>query len=308
MRIVFAGTPAFAAIALKALIDAQFQIVLVLTQPDRPAGRGLKLQESEVKKVASEYSIPVLQPVTLKSEVTQEQLKSFAADVIIVAAYGLILPESILQLPLQGCLNIHASLLPRWRGAAPIQRAIQAGDQETGITIMQMDQGLDTGDILLQRTIPIDPSDTAQSLHDNLAQLGAQCIIEALGLLQQGKLLAVEQNDEEVCYARKIEKDEAKIDWSLDAAVIDRNIRAFNPFPVAFTSYQSLSLKIWQARIEQKLSGQPGEIVNIDNDGITVACGKHAIVLEVIQRAGGKKLPVNDFLKGNPMKRGEFMV
>lgn len=288
MRIVFAGTPAFAAIALKALIDAQFQIVLVLTQPDRPAGRGLKLQESEVKKVASEYSIPVLQPVTLKSEVTQEQLKFFAADVIIVAAYGLILPESILQLPLQGCLNIHASLLPRWRGAAPIQRAIQAGDQETGITIMQMDQGLDTGDILLQRTIPIDPSDTAQSLHDNLAQLGAQCIIEALGLLQQGKLLAVEQNDEEVCYARKIEKDEAKIDWSLDAAVIDRNIRAFNPFPVAFTSYQSLSLKIWQARIEQKLSGQPGEIVNIDNDGITVACGKHAIVLEVIQRAGGK--------------------
>lgn len=308
MRIVFAGTPAFAAIALKALIDAQFQIVLVLTQPDRPAGRGLKLQESEVKKVASEYSIPVLQPVTLKSEVTQEQLKSFAADVMLVAAYGLILPESILQLPLQGCLNIHASLLPRWRGAAPIQRAIQAGDQETGITIMQMDQGLDTGDILLQRTIPIDPSDTAQSLHDNLAQLGAQCIIEALGLLQQGKLLAVEQNDEEVCYARKIEKDEAKIDWSLDAAVIDRNIRAFNPFPVAFTSYRSLSLKIWQARIEQKLSGQPGEIVNIDNDGITVACGKHAIVLEVIQRAGGKKLPVNDFLKGNPMKRGEFMV
>lgn len=308
MRIVFAGTPAFAAIALKALIDAQFQIVLVLTQPDRPAGRGLKLQESEVKKVASEYSIPVLQPVTLKSEVTQEQLRSFAADVMIVAAYGLILPESILQLPLQGCLNIHASLLPRWRGAAPIQRAIQAGDQETGITIMQMDQGLDTGDILLQRTIPIDPSDTAQSLHDNLAQLGAQCIIEALGLLQQGKLLAVKQNDEEVCYARKIEKDEAKIDWSLDAAVIDRNIRAFNPFPVAFTSYQSLSLKIWQARIEQKLSGQPGEIVNIDNDGITVACGKHAIVLEVIQRAGGKKLPVNDFLKGNPMKRGEFMV
>lgn len=308
MRIVFAGTPAFAAIALKALIDAQFQIVLVLTQPDRPAGRGLKLQESEVKKVASEYSIPVLQPVTLKSEVTQEQLRSFAADVMIVAAYGLILPESILQLPLQGCLNIHASLLPRWRGAAPIQRAIQAGDQETGITIMQMDQGLDTGDILLQRTIPIDPSDTAQSLHDNLAQLGAQCIIEALGLLQQGKLLAVEQNDEEVCYARKIEKDEAKIDWSLDAAVIDRNIRAFNPFPVVFTSYQSLSLKIWQARIEQKLSGQAGEIVNIDNDGITVACGKHAIVLEVIQRAGGKKLPVNDFLKGNPMKRGEFMV
>lgn len=308
MRIVFAGTPAFAAIALKALIDAQFQIVLVLTQPDRPAGRGLKLQESEVKKVASEYSIPVLQPVTLKSEVTQEQLRSFAADVMIVAAYGLILPESILQLPLQGCLNIHASLLPRWRGAAPIQRAIQAGDQETGITIMQMDQGLDTGDILLQRTIPIDPSDTAQSLHDNLAQLGAQCIIEALGLLQQGKLLAVKQNDEEVCYARKIEKDEAKIDWSLDAAVIDRNIRAFNPFPVAFTSYQSLSLKIWQARIEQKLSGQAGEIVNIDNDGITVACGKHAIVLEVIQRAGGKKLPVKDFLKGNPMKRGEFMV
>lgn len=308
MRIVFAGTPAFAAIALKALIDAQFQIVLVLTQPDRPAGRGLKLQESEVKKVASEYSIPVLQPVTLKSSAPREQLMSFAADIMIVAAYGLILPESILQLPLHGCLNIHASLLPRWRGAAPIQRAIQAGDQETGITIMQMDQGLDTGDILLRRAIPIEPSDTAQSLHDNLAQLGAQCIIEALGLLQQGKLLAVEQNDAEVCYARKIEKDEAKIDWSLDAAVIDRSIRAFNPFPVAFASHRSLSLKIWQARTEQELSGRPGEIVNVDDDGITVACGKHAIVLEVIQRAGGKKLSVKDFLKGYSMKRGEFMV
>lgn len=308
MRIVFAGTPAFAAIALKALIDAQFQIVLVLTQPDRPAGRGLKLQESEVKKVASEYSIPVLQPVTLKSEVTQEQLRSFAADVMIVAAYGLILPESILRLPSRGCLNIHASLLPRWRGAAPIQRAIEAGDQETGITIMQMDQGLDTGDILLRRAIPISPSDTAQSLHDNLAQLGAQCIIEALDLLQQEKLLAVEQNEKEACYARKIEKDEAKIDWRFDAKVIDRSIRAFNPYPIAFTSHQSLVLKIWQARIEQKLSGRPGEIVNIDHDGITVACGKHAMILEVIQRAGGKKLPAKDFLKGYSMKLGEFMA
>lgn len=308
MRIIFAGTPAFAAIALKALIDAQFQIVLVLTQPDRPAGRGLKLQESEVKKVASEYSIPVLQPTTLKSDATRDQLMSFAADVMIVAAYGLILPESILRLPLHGCLNIHASLLPRWRGAAPIQRAIQAGDQETGITIMQMDQGLDTGALLLRRAIPINAADTTQSLHDNLAQLGAQCIIEALCLLQQGKLFAVEQNDAEACYARKIEKDEARIDWHLDAVVIDRSIRAFNPYPVAFTSHQSTPLKIWQARIEQKFSGQPGEIVNIDNDGITVACGRHTIVLEMIQRAGGKKLPVKDFLKGYSMKLGEFMV
>lgn len=308
MRIVFAGTPAFAAIALKALINERFQVALVLTQPDRPAGRGLKLQESEVKKVASEYSIPVLQPVTLKSSAIREQLMSFAADVMIVAAYGLILPESILKLPLHGCLNIHASLLPRWRGAAPIQRAIQAGDQETGITIMQMDQGLDTGALLLRRTIPINSFDTAQSLHDSLAQLGAQCIIEALDLLQQEKLLAVAQNDKEACYASKIEKDEAKIDWCLDATIIDRSIRAFNPYPVAFTNHQSISLKIWQARIEQKLSGQPGEIINIDNDGIVVACGKYAMVLEVIQRAGGKKLPVKDFLKGYPMKRGEFMV
>lgn len=308
MRVVFAGTPAFAAIALKALIDAQFQIVLVLTQPDRPAGRGLKLQESEVKKVASEYSIPVLQPATLKTDATREQLMSFAPDVMIVAAYGLILPVSILQLPLHGCLNIHASLLPRWRGAAPIQRAILAGDQETGITIMQMDQGLDTGAILLQKSVPIKATDTAQILHDNLAQLGAQCIIEALYLLQQGKLIPIDQSKDGVCYAHKIEKEEARIDWSCDAVDIDRSIRAFNPYPIAYTNYQSISLKVWQSRIEQNLSGRPGEIIKIDNRGITVACGKHAIVLELIQRAGGRRLPVEDFLKGYSIKLGEFMA
>lgn len=308
MRVVFAGTPAFAAIALKALIDAQFQIVLVLTQPDRPAGRGLKLQESEVKKVASEYSIPVLQPATLKTDATREQLMSFAPDVMIVAAYGLILPVSILQLPLHGCLNIHASLLPRWRGAAPIQRAILAGDQETGITIMQMDQGLDTGAILLQKSVPIKATDTAQILHDNLAQLGAQCIIEALYLLQQGKLIPIDQSKDGVCYAHKIEKEEARIDWSCDAVDIDRSIRAFNPYPIAYTNHQSTSLKVWQSRIEQNLSGRPGEIIKIDNRGITVACGKHAIVLELIQRAGGKRLPVEDFLKGYSIKLGEFMA
>lgn len=308
MRVVFAGTPAFAAIALKALIDAQFQIVLVLTQPDRPAGRGLKLQESEVKKVASEYSIPVLQPATLKTDATREQLMSFAPDVMIVAAYGLILPVSILQLPLHGCLNIHASLLPRWRGAAPIQRAILAGDQETGITIMQMDQGLDTGAILLQKSVPIKTTDTAQILHDNLAQLGAQCIIEALYLLQQGKLIPIDQSKDGVCYAHKIEKEEARIDWSCDAVDIDRSIRAFNPYPIAYTNYQSISLKVWQSRIEQNLSGRPGEIIKIDNRGITVACGKHAIVLELIQRAGGRRLPAEDFLKGYSIKLGEFMA
>lgn len=308
MRVIFAGTPAFAAIALKALIEAQFQIVLVLTQPDRPAGRGLKLQESGVKKVASEYSIPVLQPATLKSDAAREQLMSFAPDVMIVAAYGLILPVSILQLPLHGCLNIHASLLPRWRGAAPIQRAILAGDQETGITIMQMDQGLDTGAILLQRSVPIKTTDTAQTLHDNLAQLGAQCIIEALYLLQQGKLFPIDQSKDGVCYAHKIEKEEARIDWSCDAVDIDRSIRAFNPYPIAYTNHQSTALKVWQARVDQNLSGRPGEIIKIDNRGVTVACGKYAIVLELIQRAGGRRLPVEDFLKGYSIKLGEFMA
>ena len=210
MRIIFAGTPVFAAKALLSLLSAEYQIVLVLTQPDRPAGRGMKTQVSDVKKVAQVHDIPLLQPLTLKAETVHTQLKVFNADVMVVAAYGLILPKEVLKIPRYGCLNIHASLLPRWRGAAPIQRAILAGDQETGITIMQMDEGLDTGDMLLQRDIPVDAVDTAQTLHDKLADLGAQSIVEALGLMQLGKLSATPQDETLASYAAKIRKKRSR--------------------------------------------------------------------------------------------------
>ncbi|MDP1548867.1 MAG: methionyl-tRNA formyltransferase [Nitrosomonas sp.] len=306
MRIIFAGTPVFAATALDALLNAGHEIILVLTQPDRPAGRGMKTAASAVKLLAQQHDLALLQPLTLKSAEIEMQLLALAADAMIVAAYGLILPESVLKIPRLGCLNIHASLLPRWRGAAPIQRAILAGDQETGITIMQMDAGLDTGAVLLKRSIAITPDDTTQSLHDKLGLLGAQSIVEALVLLQQGKLSPTVQDETLACYAAKIKKTEAEIDWRQSAEQINRVVRAFNPNPGAYTYFRDVVLKIWQTRVVVGRGvGKPGEIVVVDREGITVACGSGMLQIEIVQKPGGKKLSSADFLAGNNLQPGE---
>ncbi len=307
MRIIFAGTPVFAARALEALRKAGFDIILTLTQPDRPAGRGMKLQASPVKLLAQQLDIPLLQPETLKTPDIQAQLKAFKPDVMIVAAYGLLLPEAVLHLPRHGCINIHASLLPRWRGAAPIQRALLEGDTETGITIMQMDQGLDTGSIVLKQAFPIESHDTAATLHDKLADLGGECIVEALTLLDQGRLTSTPQNDVNACYAAKIRKNEAEIDWTGDAAQIDRIIRTFDPHPGAFTCLNGNTIKLWQASIINHGSPQQaGEIIAADSDGIVVACGRNALSIHTLQKAGGKKLTAAQFLSGHPLQPGEI--
>ncbi|MDD2685632.1 MAG: methionyl-tRNA formyltransferase [Gallionella sp.] len=303
MRIIFAGTPEFAASALAALLG-KHQIVAVLTQPDRPAGRGMQLIASPVKQLALQHDIPVLQPSSLKAESVQQELAALSADVMVVAAYGLILPQAVLQIPRYGCLNIHASLLPRWRGAAPIQRAIQAGDTETGITIMQMDEGLDTGDMLLRRVCPIAANETAQSLHDKLAVIGAASIVEALELLPQGKLATQRQDGELACYAAKLLKPEAQMDWGLSAQQLQRTIRAFNPFPVCHTRLGELTIKLWQAELADG-TGEPGTVLALDKRGITVACGQNALLLTMLQRPGGKAQPAAQFLQAVPINIGD---
>lgn len=308
MKIIFAGTPLFAAIALDALIKAGHEINLVLTQPDRPAGRGMKTASSAVKLLAQQHKLPLLQPLTLKAADIQAHLQALHADVMIVAAYGLILPQAVLNIPRLGCLNIHASLLPRWRGAAPIQRAILAGDHETGITIMQMDAGLDTGAILLKHNIVIAQNDTTQSLHDKLGLLGAQSVVEALMLLQQEKLIPVAQDEALACYAAKIKKADAEIDWQQTAEQVDRVVRTFNPSPGAFTYFQDNLLKIWQVSVVNGSVGQPGEIIAADRDGIIVACGSGLLRIEVMQKPGGKKLNAADYLSGNSMQPGEYFA
>lgn len=308
MKVIFAGTPLFAADALGALIKANHQIVAVLTQPDRPAGRGMKSIASPVKLLAQQHHLIVMQPQTLKNSEIQMQLRQLNADVMVVAAYGLILPQAVLDIPRFGCLNIHASLLPRWRGAAPIQRALLAGDKETGITIMQMDAGLDTGDMLLKESLLINTDETAASLHDKLSTLGARSIAKVLELLPHGQLMAVKQNDNEACYAAKINKSEAAIDWHRPAVQIDRMIRAFNPSPGAFTQHQDWLLKIWHAKVvadKNVRTAKIGEIVSVDRSSITVACGEGALQITVVQKPGGKKLNVADFLTGNPLRPGE---
>ncbi len=306
MKIIFAGTPVFAAAALEALISAGHEIVLVLTQPDRPAGRGMKLMASAVKTLALQHELMLLQPKTLKDSALHEQLQALDVDVMVVAAYGLILPASVLQIPRFGCVNIHASLLPRWRGAAPIQRAILAGDQETGITIMQMDAGLDTGAMLLIHRTAIAADETSQSLHDKLCILGAQSIVEALALLSLGKLDPVVQDDTLACYAPKIIKTEAQINWHQSAEKISRVVRSFNPSPGAYANFQGNVIKIWQAQLVTGEAGQPGEIMATGHDGITVSCGEGLLRLEKIQKAGGKKLSAENFLAGHVMRPGEF--
>ncbi len=306
MRIIFAGTPVFAATALNALVQAGHEIVLVLTQPDRPAGRGMKTVASAVKQSASTHGLPLIQPQSLKKPELQLQLSAAQADIMVVAAYGLILPANVLTIPRHGCLNIHASLLPRWRGAAPIQRAILAGDKETGITIMQMDTGLDTGAMLLEASLPISHDDTTLSLHDKLCKLGAKAIVEALTLLQQDKLIPKPQNESQACYAAKIKKSEAQIDWRQSAEEIARQVRAFNPAPGAHSVIQGKNLKIWRAKVLPSGSGQPGHILAIGHQAITVACGKGLLQLEIIQKSGGKRLAVADFLTGFNLQVGDY--
>lgn len=301
MRILFAGTPEFAAAALRALHAAGHEIALVLTQPDRPSGRGLKPAASPVKRAALELGLPVQQPTTLKCAEALATLNAQSADVIVVAAYGLILPREVLAVPRLYCLNIHASLLPRWRGAAPIQRAILAGDSETGISIMQMDEGLDTGPVMLRQPIPITPEDTAGTLHDKLAALGASLIVEALANPRP-----VEPQDAtRATYAAKIDKREARIDWRGSAALNARAVRAYSPAPGASTTLKGQPLKIWGAAALEGAGGEPGTVLAADANGIVVACGVGALRLTELQRAGGKRVDAAAFLAGTRVDPGE---
>jgi len=304
LRVAFAGTPAFAAVALRSLIDAGFAIPLVLTQPDRPAGRGLKLQASPVKQLAQQQGLAVVQPRGLKVEgkfaedatAARAALEAVRPDAIVVAAYGLILPSWLLALPRLGCLNIHASLLPRWRGAAPIHRAIEAGDSQTGITIMQMDAGLDTGEILLTQSAPVLPDDTTATLHDRLADLGGRLIVQALEAAACGGLTPRRQPQAGVTYAHKVDKAEALIDWQRPAAELERRIRAFDPQPGCGFPFEGQSLKVWRARVVSGVGGAPGTS-RIDGGSLVVACGDGmALELLEVQRPGGRRQPVGAFL------------
>ena len=301
MRIIFAGTPPFAAAALNALADAGHDIALVLTQPDRPAGRGMKLAPSAVKQVALARGLPLYQPGSLKTPEAQAELRAADADVMVVAAYGLILPPAVLDLPRFGCLNIHASLLPRWRGAAPIQRAILAGDTETGITIMQMDAGLDTGAMLTKTPAPISDSDTAASLHDTLAAAGATAIVAALA--NYATLVPVAQDDAQATYAAKLSKEEAQLDWHLPADALARAVRAYNPVPGAWTLLDGAPLKVWSAQAVAGAGG-PGEVLYAEADRLVVACGSGALALQEVQPAGSKRMAAAAFLAGRPLLRG----
>ena len=301
MRLIFAGTPAFAAEALSAIIATGHEVALVLTQPDRPAGRGMVLQPSAVKQVALARGIEVFQPLSLKDAEAQARVAAVAAEAMVVAAYGLILPQAVLDMPRWGCLNIHASLLPRWRGAAPIQRALLAGDTETGICIMQMAAGLDTGPVLLRDTLSIAPEETTGTLHDRLAAQGARLIVEALARLP---LPAQPQPTAGVTYAHKIEKAEAVIDWRRSAAELDRHIRAFNPFPGAQARFAGQTVKLWQAS-PLAVNGDFGRILAVDRKQVVVACGEGALAISALQKAGGKRLPVQQFLAGHPLQAGD---
>jgi methionyl-tRNA formyltransferase len=320
MRLVFAGTPSFAATALDALIQSEHEVALVLTRPDAAAGRGLKTVLSEVKRLAVEHELPVFQPTTLRDPAVVEHVRGFGADAMVVAAYGLILPRSVIEafppygliLPRSvieafphGCINIHASLLPRWRGAAPIQHALLAGDGETGISIMRMDEGLDTGPVYLLESIPIAANETAATLHDKLADLGARNIVKALAAIASGELQPKPQPADGATYANKITKAQARIRWSQPAAEIERAIRAFDPFPGAFSHFNQQLVKVWAAQLVTDSSGQPGKVSATTEDGIVVACGSDALRLTELQRQGGKRLPASEFLRGFPIAAGQ---
>ena len=301
MRIVFAGTPEFAAEHLKALLASPHDIVAVYTQPDRPAGRGQKLMQSPVKQLALEHGLPVLQPPTLRDPQAQAELSALAPDLMVVVAYGLILPQAVLDIPRLGCINSHASLLPRWRGAAPIQRAIQAGDAESGVTVMRMEAGLDTGPMLLKVSTPIDARDTGGSLHDRLAQIGPHAVIQAIAGLAAGTLQGEVQDDSLANYAHKLDKNEARIDWSLPAIELERLVRAFFPWPICHSTLNGESLKVLAAEWTEG-AGQPGEIIGVSKDGLSVACGTHALRLTRLQLPGGKPLNFSDLFNSRREK------
>ncbi len=311
LKLVFAGTPEFALVALRELVRAGFEVPLVLTQPDRPAGRGLRLQASPVKAFAVQRGIAVVQPRSLRldgrfaddARAAQALLERAAPDVIVVAAYGLLLPPWLLALPRLGCLNIHASLLPRWRGAAPIHRAIEAGDSHTGVTLMQMDAGLDTGAMLLAEALPIEADDSTGTLHDRLAGLGARLALRALDLAARGKLTATPQPVDGVTWAPKVEKSEAAIDWRDSAAAIERRLRAFDPFPGASASIRGEILKCWRGGVEAG-SGQPGSVLGLDAAGLRVACGDGVLRLTELQRPGGRRMRAAELLRGLAIEPG----
>jgi methionyl-tRNA formyltransferase len=309
MKIVFAGTPDFAVPPLKALLDSHHSVIAVFTQPDRPRGRGQILHQSPVKILAESHHIPIYQPINLKNPDDQKILHDLKPDLLVVVAYGLILPKAVLDIPKFGCINIHASLLPRWRGAAPIQHALLAGDKTTGICTMQMDQGLDTGDVLIKKICDITPEETSQTLHDKLSALGATALLETLEKLEKGFLNPQKQDSTNITYATKISKTDAKIDWQESAAVLDRKIRAFNPWPVAFAELAGHTIRIWSAKVnlEKNLDQniKPGTIVAVDKDSLDIATGDGILTLLELQLPGGKRLPVSEILHS---KSGMFKI
>ncbi len=317
MRVIFAGTPEFARVALEQLHTAGFEIALVLTQPDRPAGRGMKLQASAVKQWAEAHHIPVAQPRSLRLDgkypedaaAARAAIEAAHADVAVVAAYGLILPQWVLDTPRLGCLNIHGSILPRWRGAAPIHRAIEAGDSETGVTIMQMDAGLDTGDMLLLETLPIGPHDSTDTLHDQLAELGGRMIVQALESAQSGGLQPLPQPTEGISYAHKIDKREAALDWTQPVATLERRIRAFNPFPIACSALSGETIKFWRAEVLPEIrpasSAAAGEVLAASAEGVDIAAVDGVLRVSRLQKAGGKPLDAGDFLRGFEIQPGQ---
>lgn len=305
LRIIFAGTPEFAAEHLKALVASRHQVIAVYSQPDRPAGRGKKLTASPVKEVALAEGIPVYQPLNFKNPEDVGELAALNADLMVVVAYGLILPKAVLDAPRLGCINVHASLLPRWRGAAPIQRAIEAGDQETGVTIMQMDVGLDTGDMLVKASCPISDADTGGTLHDKLITLGKPALLEALDAIQAGSVKPERQEDQLANYAPKLNKEEAALDWRLPAAELERKVRAFNPFPVAHTKPADAGddqrIRIWHAMaLDKPGSATPGTITRVDEQGLWVSCAQGQLILGQLQLPGKKPMDVSDVLRGHP--------
>ncbi len=310
MKIIFAGTPDFAATNLQALIDfcqnSEHQIAAVYTQPDRKSGRGKKISMSPVKTLAQEYSIPVEQPVNFKEQSDRDQMATYDADLMVVVAYGLLLPQTILNTPKKGCINVHGSLLPRWRGAAPIQRAIEAGDTESGITIMQMDIGLDTGDMLLKAVTPITEKETGSSLHDKLAEQGAGLLVEAIKKIANGEIEPEKQNDELATYAHKLSKKEAQIDWTQSATEIERKVRAFNSWPVATAKLDENLVRVWRAEVVDNVTDEAdGTILRADKEGILVACGEQLLLLTHLQMAGSKMMPVKDLLNA-PARQALF--
>lgn len=304
MNIVFMGTPDFAVSALEALLKAGHDIKLVVTQPDKPKGRSGALAFPPVKECALKHGLPVFQPVRIKTAENVEYLRQYEADVYVVAAFGQILSQEILDMPRLGCINIHASLLPKYRGSSPIQRAILDGEEKTGVTIMQMDIGVDTGDMLYKKEYVIKPTDTFESLHDELAVLGGQAIVEALALLKEGKLIPEKQKDEDSCKAPMISKEMGLLNFCDSAAKLDRQIRGLNPWPSAFTKYQGKTLKIWRA-VPVEGTGEPGEILLVEKDSFVVACGENALCIYELQLEGKKRMNSHDFLLGQKVRPGE---